>query len=222
MKTYLAVGVLSVRPWTMGVDGGLSAEEVGVGQTANETGAATPSAASLARRFPSRRNGRTHKTVHGELGELTRQRACDCGLSEPLRFSCKIPAPHGISSVMMTQLPTLVIPCGPGFPTLATPQRGRNSPRLTNRLFIVMRAAGGCKTATLGRWSSRCSSRILPRPTADWRRARQRKMRPKDMQASPNDVARRLRYGPSMELGKRLTAHSTSRLAGIGRQSRCM
>lgn len=65
MKTYLAVGVLSETPWTTGVDGVLSAEGVGVGQTADETGAATPSAASLARRFPSRRNGRTHKTVLG-------------------------------------------------------------------------------------------------------------------------------------------------------------
>ena len=43
----------------------------GVGQTADETGAATPSASSSARRPPNRRNGRSRKTVQGELGELT-------------------------------------------------------------------------------------------------------------------------------------------------------
>jgi putative transposase len=43
----------------------------GVAQTADETGAATPSAASPARRPPNRRNGRSRKTVQGDLGELT-------------------------------------------------------------------------------------------------------------------------------------------------------
>ena len=43
----------------------------GVGQTADETGAATPTVASSDRRSPNRRNGRSRKTVQGDLGELT-------------------------------------------------------------------------------------------------------------------------------------------------------
>ena len=43
----------------------------GIGQTADESGAATPSASSSARRSPNRRNGRSRKTVQGDLGELT-------------------------------------------------------------------------------------------------------------------------------------------------------
>jgi transposase-like protein len=41
-----------------------------VGQTADEARVATPSAASSARRSPNRRNGRSRKTVQGDLGEL--------------------------------------------------------------------------------------------------------------------------------------------------------
>lgn len=43
----------------------------GAAPTADETGAATPSAAPSARRSPNRRNGRSRKTVQGNLGELT-------------------------------------------------------------------------------------------------------------------------------------------------------
>jgi putative transposase len=43
----------------------------GVTPTADETGAATPSATTSPRRSPNRRNGRSRKTVQGDLGELT-------------------------------------------------------------------------------------------------------------------------------------------------------
>lgn len=43
----------------------------GAATAVDETGAATPSAAPSARRSPNRRNGRSRKTVQGDLGELT-------------------------------------------------------------------------------------------------------------------------------------------------------